>query len=67
MLKEDYEGLEQSNYGHAENSIKVPEDKIRSGAIECDTGHVVFYVKCEASLVCPLANEAFDDTMLQCH
>ena len=45
----------------------MPEDKIRSDVIKQDAVHVVSYVKCTASLACPLANEVFDANVLQCN
>ena len=67
LLKEDVEGLALANYGYVVNVIEVPEDKIRSGIIEYDTGNVVFYVKYTALLLRPFINEVLDATVSQCN
>lgn len=67
LLKEEVEGLALANYGFVITVIKVPEEKIRSGIIEYDTGNVVFYVKYEALLLRPFVNEVLDATVSQCN
>uniref|UniRef100_A0A7S4JHX1 S1 motif domain-containing protein n=1 Tax=Odontella aurita TaxID=265563 RepID=A0A7S4JHX1_9STRA len=67
LLKEEVEGLALANYGYVVNVIEVPEDKIRSGIIEYDTGNVVFYVKYTALLLRPFLNEVLDAVVAQCN
>lgn len=38
LLKEEVEGLALANYGYVVNVIEVPEDQIKSGIIEYDSG-----------------------------
>mmetsp|Transcript_21158 Transcript_21158/g.48027 ORF Transcript_21158/g.48027 Transcript_21158/m.48027 type:complete len:156 (-) Transcript_21158:657-1124(-) len=67
LLKEEVEGLALANYGYVVNVIEVPEDKIKSGIIEYDTGDVVFNVKYTALLLRPFINEVLDATVSQCN
>lgn len=67
LLKEDVEGIAMANYGYVVNVIEVPEDEIRSGIIEYDTGNVVFYVNYSALLLRPFINEVLDATVSQCN
>jgi len=67
QLKEEVEGLALADYGYVINVIMVPEDSIRSGIIEYDTGNVVFYVQYQALLLRPFVNEVFDATVSQCN
>lgn len=67
LLKEDVEGLALANYGFVVSVLFVPEDTIRSGIIEYDTGNVVFYVKYSALLLRPFVNEVLDATVTQCN
>ena len=67
LLKEEVEGLALANYGYVVNVIAVPEEKIRSGVIEYDTGNVVFTVEYQALLLRPFVNEVFDATVTQCN
>lgn len=67
LLKEEVEGLALATYGYVVTVIDVPEDQIRSGIIEYDTGDVVFYVKYTALLLRPFMNEVLDATVSQCN
>mmetsp|Transcript_42396 Transcript_42396/g.83307 ORF Transcript_42396/g.83307 Transcript_42396/m.83307 type:complete len:182 (+) Transcript_42396:156-701(+) len=67
LLKEEVEGLALANYGYVVNVIEVPEEKIKSGIIEYDTGDVVFTVKYTALLLRPFINEVLDATVSQCN
>ncbi len=67
LLKEEVEGLALATYGFVVNVIAVPEDKIRFGIIEYDTGDVVCYVKYTALLLRPFINEVLDATVSQCN
>lgn len=67
LLKEEVEGLAIANYGYVVNVIEVPENKIRSGLIEYDTGNVTFFVKYTAVLLRPFINEVLDATVSQCN
>lgn len=67
LVKEQVEGLALANYGYVINVIEVPEDKIKSGIIEYDTGNVVFTVKYTALLLRPFINEVLDATVSQCN
>jgi len=67
LLKEEVEGLALATYGYVVNVIEVPEDQIRSGIIEYDTGNVIFYVKYTALLLRPFLNEVVDATVSQCN
>jgi DNA-directed RNA polymerase II subunit RPB7 len=67
LLKEEVEGLALANYGYVVNVIEVPENKIRSGLIEYDTGNVTFFVKYTAVLLRPFINEVLDATVSQCN
>lgn len=67
LLKEEVEGLALANYGYVVNVIEVPENKIRSGIIEYDTGNVVFQVQYTALLLRPFINEVLDATVSQCN
>jgi len=66
-LKEEVEGRALANYGYVVNVIEVPEEKIRSGIIEYDTGNVVFYIKYTALLLRPFLNEVLDAVVAQCN
>ena len=67
LLKESVEGLALANYGYVVNVIDVPEDQIKSGIIEYDTGNVVFTVKYTALLLRPFINEVLDAVVSQCN
>ena len=67
LLKEEVEGLALANYGFVVNVIAVPENEIKSGVIEYDTGDVVFHVKYTALLLRPFLNEVLDATVSQCN
>uniref|UniRef100_A0A7S2JSE1 S1 motif domain-containing protein n=1 Tax=Leptocylindrus danicus TaxID=163516 RepID=A0A7S2JSE1_9STRA len=67
LVKEQVEGLALANYGFVINVIEVPEDKVKSGIIEYDTGNVVFNVKYSALLLRPFTNEVMDATVSQCN
>ena len=67
LLKEEVEGLALANYGFVVNVIEVPEDQIKSGIIEYDSGDVVFTVKYTALLLRPFINEVLDATVSQCN
>ena len=67
LLKEEVEGLALAEYGFVVNVIEVPEDQIKSGIIEYDTGDVVFNVKYTALLLRPFVNEVLDAVVSQCN
>jgi DNA-directed RNA polymerase II subunit RPB7 len=67
LLKEQVEGLALATYGYVVNVIEVPEDEIRSGIIEYDSGNVVFTVKYTALLLRPFINEVLDAVVSQCN
>ena len=67
LLKEEVEGLALAEYGFVVNVIEVPEDQIKSGIIEYDTGNVVFHVKYTALLLRPFVNEVLDAVVSQCN
>lgn len=67
LLKEEVEGLALAEYGFVVNVIEVPEDQIKSGIIEYDTGDVVFSVKYTALLLRPFVNEVLDAVVSQCN
>jgi DNA-directed RNA polymerase II subunit RPB7 len=67
LLKEQVEGLALAEYGFVVNVIEVPEDQIKSGIIEYDTGEVVFTVKYVALLLRPFVNEVLDAVVRQCN
>jgi DNA-directed RNA polymerase II subunit RPB7 len=67
LLKEQVEGLALANYGYVVNVIEVPEDQIKSGIIEYDTGNVVFIVKYTALMLRPFINEVVDAVVSQCN
>mmetsp|Transcript_18108 Transcript_18108/g.34359 ORF Transcript_18108/g.34359 Transcript_18108/m.34359 type:complete len:183 (-) Transcript_18108:28-576(-) len=67
LLKEQVEGLALANYGYVVNVIDVPEDEIKSGIIEYDSGNVVFTVKYAALLLRPFVNEVLDAVVSQCN
>jgi DNA-directed RNA polymerase II subunit RPB7 len=67
LLKEQVEGLALANYGYVVNVIEVPDDQIKSGIIEFDTGNVVFSVPYTALLLRPFLNEVLDAVVSQCN
>jgi len=67
LLKEQVEGLALANYGYVVNVIDVPEDNIKTGIIEHDTGYVVCDVNYTALLLRPFINEVMDATVTQCN
>ncbi len=67
LVKDQVEGLALANYGYVVNVIEVPEEKIKSGIIEHDTGNVVFKVKYTALLLRPFINEVLDAAVSQCN
>ena len=67
LLKEQVEGLALATYGYVVNVIEVPEDEIKSGIIEYDSGNVVFTVKYTALLLRPFINEVLDAVVGQCN
>lgn len=67
LLKEQVEGLALATYGYVVNVIEVPEDQIKSGIIEYDTGSVAFHVKYTALLLRPFNNEVLDAVVSQCN
>lgn len=67
LLKEQVEGLALATYGYVVNVIEVPEDEIKSGIIEYDSGNVVFIVKYTALLLRPFVNEVLDAVVSQCN
>jgi len=67
LLKEEVEGLALANFGYVVNVIAVPEDQIRSGIIEYDSGNVIFTVKYTALLLRPFINEVLDAVVSQCN
>jgi DNA-directed RNA polymerase II subunit RPB7 len=56
-----------ANYGYVVHVVEVPEDKIRSGIIEYDSGDVVFSVQYTALLLRPFINEVLDAVVSQCN
>ncbi|GAX20709.1 DNA-directed RNA polymerase II subunit RPB7 [Fistulifera solaris] len=67
LLKEQVEGLALANYGYVVNVIEVPEDQIKSGVIEYDTGSVIFTVQYTALLLRPFIHEVLDAVVSQCN
>jgi DNA-directed RNA polymerase, subunit E'' len=67
ILKEEVEGLALANYGYVVQVIDVPQDQMRFGVIEHDTGNVSCYVKYVALLLRPFINEVLDATVSQCN
>ncbi|GKY91041.1 hypothetical protein MPSEU_000076900 [Mayamaea pseudoterrestris] len=67
LLKEQVEGLALANYGFVVNVIDIPENQVKSGIIEYDTGNVVFTVKYTALLLRPFMNEVLDAVVSQCN
>jgi len=67
LLKEEVEGLALATYGYVVNVIAVPEDQIKSGIIESNSGNVVFTVKYTALLLRPFVNEVLDAVVSQCN
>ena len=67
LLKEQVEGLALSTFGYVINVVDVPEDQIKSGIIEYDTGNVCFTVKYTALLLRPFLNEVLDAVVSQCN
>ena len=67
LLKEQVQGLALANYGYVVHVVEVPEDKIRSGIIEYDSGDVVFTVQYTALLLRPFINEVLDAVVSQCN
>ena len=67
LLKEQVEGLALATYGYVVNVIEVPEDQIKSGIIEYDTGNVCFTVSYTALLLRPFLNEVLDAVVGQCN
>ncbi len=61
------QGLALANYGYVVHVVEVPEDKIRSGIIEYDSGDVVFSVQYTALLLRPFINEVLDAVVSQCN
>ena len=66
LLKDQVEGLALATYGYVVNVIDVPEDQIKSGIIEYDTGNVVFTVQYTALLLRPFIHEVLDAVVHQC-
>lgn len=67
LVKEQVEGLALANYGYVVTVIDVPEDRIKSGIIEYDTGNVSFAVQYSALMLRPFINEVLDATVSQCN
>lgn len=67
LLKEQVEGLALAQYGYVVNVIEVPQNSIRSGIIEYDSGNVTFTVKYTALLLRPFMNEVLDAVVSQCN
>lgn len=67
LLKDQVEGLALATYGYVVNVIEVPEEDIKSGIIEYDSGNVVFNVKYTALLLRPFINEVLDAVVGQCN
>ena len=67
LLKEEVEGLALATYGYVVSVIDVPEDRIKSGIIEYDSGDVCFTVEYTALLLRPFINEVLDAVVSQCN
>jgi DNA-directed RNA polymerase II subunit RPB7 len=67
LVKEQVEGLALSTHGYVVNVIDVPEENIKSGIIEYDTGNVCFTVHYTALLLRPFINEVLDAVVSQCN
>jgi DNA-directed RNA polymerase II subunit RPB7 len=67
LLKEQVEGLALATFGYVVHVIEVPEDQIKSGIIEYDTGNVCFKVLYTALLLRPFINEVLDAVVSQCN
>ncbi len=67
LVKEEVEGLALANYGYVVHVIGIPEDSIKFGIIEYDTGNVTCYVKYHALLLRPFINEVLDAIVMQCN
>jgi DNA-directed RNA polymerase II subunit RPB7 len=67
LLREQVEGLALATFGYVVNVIEVPEDQIKSGIIEYDSGNVCFKVKYTALLLRPFINEVLDAVVGQCN
>jgi DNA-directed RNA polymerase II subunit RPB7 len=65
LLREQVEGLALATFGYVVNVIEVPEDQIKSGIIEYDSGNVCF--KDTALLLRPFINEVLDAVVGQCN
>ena len=66
-LKREVEGQALANYGFVVNVIDIPEETIKNGIIEYDTGNVVFTIKYQALLLRPFINEVIDATVSTCN
>ncbi len=67
LVKEEVEGLALANYGYVVHVISIPENTIKYGIIEYDTGNVPCYVKYTALLLRPFINEVLDAIVVQCN
>ncbi len=67
LVKEEVEGLALATYGYVVHVIQIPENSIKFGIIEYDTGNVTCYVKYDALLLRPFINEVVDAIVMQCN
>ena len=67
LVKEEVEGLALANYGYVVHVISIPENTIKFGIIEYDTGNVACHVKYTALLLRPFINEVLDAIVVQCN
>ena len=59
LVKEEVEGLALANYGYVVHVIGIPQESIKFGIIEYDTGNVTCHVKYSALLLRPFINAQF--------
>ncbi|GMI21599.1 hypothetical protein TeGR_g1811 [Tetraparma gracilis] len=60
LVRESVEGKALAHYGYVVSVLHVPQEKMKGGVIEYDSGDVVFAVEYEALLFRPFKNEVLD-------
>ena len=66
-VRQQMEGQALAEYGYVISVIEVPQDQIKSGVIEYQTGNVNFRCKYTALLLRPFVNEVLDAEVKQCN
>ncbi|GMI44745.1 hypothetical protein TrCOL_g13921 [Triparma columacea] len=64
LVESSVEGTALSHYGYIIRVLEVPEDRMRGGVIEYDSGEVTYEVEYKALVFRPFKNEVVDSVVV---